>query len=164
MVMALENCTCGKEWNTASEGFQGIPPGSELLAERPNGHDDVQIRRSLADNVRRMKVGTTVAFHTRPWDPEKKNGKKRIPIEDPFVKLLFKDERVVDVKKLARTAPRGPFDVLGFFDRMLLTLLGRAAFGHGRGVGAKARGKRARQRSWSSRGIFSEVWTPVPCP
>ena len=122
LAMAIENCTRGKEWNTVGEGFQGIPPGSELLAERPDGHDDVQIRRSLADNVRRMEVGTTVAFHTRPWDPEKRKGKKRIPIEDPFVKLLFKDERVVDVKKLARTAPRGPFDVLGLFDRMLLTL------------------------------------------
>ena len=40
LAMAIGNCTRGKEWNTVGEGFQGIPPGSELLAERPDGHDD----------------------------------------------------------------------------------------------------------------------------
>ena len=121
LALAIENSN-GKEWNTVGEGFPGIPPGCELLADRPAGNDTVRIRRILADNVRRMEPGMTVAFYTRPWDPEKNKGKKRIPIEDPFVKLLFKHKDVLSIEKLARVAPRGPFDVLGLFDRMLLTL------------------------------------------
>ena len=121
LALAIENSN-GKEWNTVGEGFPGIPPGCELLADRPAGNDTVRIRRILADNVRRMEPGMTVAFYTRPWDPEKNKGKKRIPIEDPFVKLLFKHKDVLNIEKLARVAPRGPFDVLGLFDRMLLTL------------------------------------------
>ena len=121
LALAIENSNA-KEWNTVGEGFPGIPPGSELLADRPEGNDVVRIRRVLADNVRRMEPGMTVAFFTRPWDPEKNKDKKRIPIEDPFVKLLFKPEKVLSIEKLARVAPRGPFDVLGLFERMLLTL------------------------------------------
>ena len=119
LAMAIENCPRHKQWNTVGEGFPGIPAGSEIQARKPECNDVVRVRRLFADSVRRMEPGTTVEFYSRPWDANNQ-GKNRNPIMDSFVKLLFKDEEAFDMKRVAATAPRGPYDVLGCFERMLL--------------------------------------------
>ena len=119
LALAIEKCPRQKQWNTVGDGFPGIPPGSEIQMPKPEFNDIDYIRAAFADEIRMLEPGSTVEFYTRPWDNDKK-GKKRNPIEDGFVKLLFKD--AFTINKVASSAPRGPYDVLGCFERMLLTL------------------------------------------
>ena len=73
LATALENCTRGKEWNTVGEGFPGILPGSELLADRPDGNDIVRIKSNYILGSR-TKLASCIApgvtFLDSRWEAE----------------------------------------------------------------------------------------------